>query len=163
VDSLSAENILRLDVSVGEPQVTETYPARIQVTLTKEDPLDRIRLYSGCPQFHEEDDWVSIPPGVLLSASDDPDHRTNAGPRWVLDPPPESAGGDPGCGGDIDFRDGPFQVEYELYDDGRESGYLDPGFYMFSHDFTWIPVESLGDDSVDRVLFMLEFGLTIEN
>ncbi|MHB9288480.1 hypothetical protein ACKVMT_15725 [Halobacteriales archaeon Cl-PHB] len=93
---------------------------------------------------------------------DDPPHRTKAGPLWVIDPPPESAGGDGGCYGHLDFSDGPVQVEYSVYHDGREYGYLEPGFYMFSRYIGLEPRDTYEYESDERESFMYEFGLTVE-
>lgn len=145
VDSVPGEYEIEMAVDLVEPRITSDHTARIQIATTNEGPRRAISVADGsCGLFNRSKGGSDSPRGLWLHRSGSTQHIERDGDRWVADKPQSEPRVFPdyGClAGEYDTGD-TVTNEYEVWDDYRVAGYMDPGTYRWHEQVRISNVES---------------------
>ena len=136
---------MEISVEVLEPEFTAEHPAKIQITTTNNG--DKRFLSTGadrCYLFNRSQGGSDDPSGLWLHDPNASEYIDRKGDRWVADTPPHEPRGFASYGCMMKQYEGGASVtkEYEIWDDYRVSGYLEPGTYRWEETVRISPEES---------------------
>lgn len=135
-DSIDAEHDLDVQAELVDAVVTDADTARVRVTTTNVGPRRALSVGTdGCDAF-DRGLGASRPEGLWLYRADATDSIDRQGDRWEPDVPagrPRGFGGY-ACPARVYATDESVTTEYEVWDDYRVRGYLDPGVYRWATD-----------------------------
>lgn len=133
VDEVADDRELRIEAELLDAAITDAATARVRVTTTNEGPERGLSIGTdGCDLFNRTG-GRSSPEGLWLYRADATDSIDRKDDRWV----PDFAADQPrGFGGyacpTTAYATGEsVTTEYEVWDDYRVSGYLEPGTYRW--------------------------------
>lgn len=140
-DSVPDDHDMQIQVEVLESEITDGNTARLRVTTTNMGSKRKISVDSGkCDLFNRNRGGSDSPPGLWLYHVDRTEYLDRKDDRWVPDVPSNQPRGFASYGCTPVVYDGGESVstEYEMWDDYRVDGYLEPGTDRWEQDvFIW--------------------------
>lgn len=169
VDTIADENELEMGVECLESTVTDSQPARLQVTTMNTGPERTVSVGAGgCGLFTRNAGGSNSPPGLWLYTKRRSSKLANRyeardGDRWVEDKAKDNRRGYDGygCTSPTYSPGEELTNEYVVWDDYRVSGYFEPGTYRWEETVTTIPPDS-SDDDTGGTSFVWGFSLHVE-
>lgn len=163
-DVVPDEHRVSVAVEVLEPAFTEDHPARVRITTTNEGDRRAIGVGTGkCALFNRSDGASDAPVGLWLYRPERAEDLERKPGKWVRDRPADQPQGYPayGCLPIVYDAGGAVRTEYEVWDDYRVTGYLDPGTYRWETEIPhWEGPEYASDDA--KRTFTWGFSLALE-
>lgn len=136
-DAVAGDHELRINVELLEPSITDTQPARVQITTTNEGPRRALSIgIDGCVLFNRDRGGSDEPPGLWLHTLETAKNIERTENRWVRDAPADQLREYLAYGCRPREYDAGESVtnKYEIWDDYRVDGYLDSGTYRWEEE-----------------------------
>jgi hypothetical protein len=133
VDSIPDVHQLRINIELLESQITDSQTARLAITTTNQGPKREISIgnESWCVILNRHH-CRSDPRGVFLYRSDRAKSLKRDGKRWIPHPSDQwMAFNDGVCPAKTYDSEESVRTEYEVWDDHKYDGYLQPGTYRW--------------------------------
>lgn len=164
-DEVPKRHRVSVDVEVLEPAITAAHTGRIRVTTTNEGPARSLSVGPDmCSLFNRSRAGSDDPAGLWLQQSEESQDANRKGERWVLDRPQSQHRGFPayGCLPRAYESEESVSTEYEVWDDYRIEGYLQPGTYRWEEEIQiWDDTDAKDTDSPSAT-FTWGFSISVE-
>lgn len=164
-DEVPKRHQVSIGVEVLEPAITAAHTARIRVTTTNEGPARSLSVGPDmCSLFNRNRAGSDDPAGLWLHQPEDSQDADRKGERWVLDRPQSQHRGFPayGCLPRAYESAESVSTEYEVWDDYRIEGYLQPGTYRWEEEIQiWDNTDAKDTDSPSAT-FTWGFSISVE-
>lgn len=165
-DEVPKRHQVSVGVEVLEPAITAAHTARIRVTTTNEGPARSLSVGPDkCNLFNRDRAGSDDPAGLWLYQSEDSPDANRKGERWVLDRSQSQhrSFATYGCLPRAYESAESVSTEYEVWDDYRIEGYLQPGTYRWEEEIQiWDDTDAKDTDSPSAT-FTWGFSISVEN
>lgn len=165
VDDIPAEHEVELSVDILQSRIDADHTASLEVSTTNTG--DR-RAFSVSPDmcalFTRNRGGSEHPQGVWLHRADSTSHIDRKDDRWVADRPPDEPRVYPsyGCLATVYDTGDTVTNEYELWDDYRDSGYMDPGTSRWEERVRIFSANDGEQGDNDELLGSFHWGFDVE-
>lgn len=136
-DAVPETHEVSIDVEVLEGTITPDGPARLRLTVTNEGASRALSPGEGmCHSFDRNRGGSDDPAGLWLYRPTEAEGIDRRGDGWVADRPRSEPRGFPAyaCSSRQYASGESVATEYEVWDDYRVEGYLEPGTYRWEED-----------------------------
>ena len=144
VDSIPDVHQLRINIELLESRITDSQTARLAITTTNQGPKREISIgnESWCVILNRHH-CRSDPKGVFLYRSDWAKSLKRDGKRWIPHPSDQwMAFNDGVCPEKTYDSEESVRTEYEVWDDHKSDGYLQPGTYRWQRRISIYPPDT---------------------
>lgn len=166
VDEVPAKHEVEMTVEILEPSINPDHTARLEVSTTNTGDRRTIPISPDrCSLVNRSRGGSDHPQGLWLHPAGSTTHIDREDDRWVADRP----AGEPRLFHDYGCAWGPYETEetvtneYEIWDDYRIAGYMDPGTHRWEERIR-IYSTSDGESGIDdeEQLGSFHWGFDIE-
>lgn len=133
-DAVDDQYDMRIQVELLREVITDKYTAKLRITVKNEGPKRAFSIGTEmCDLFNRSKGGSDNPKGLWLYSAGDTDHIDRKETKWTSDLPPDKLPGYSayGCLPRVYGAGESLSNEYEVWDDYRIEGYLEPDRYRW--------------------------------